>query len=247
MKQKTFLCLVISTICLVGSTVEAVAQNSFVRNDTLILYENTYRVGNDVETQKAYVETNPDSEIVKTIIDSSFLQSDQSEYENTLSKLKNQYPDYFRKHTLGNFPTHWIPLSSYRGRYYIYELEAYYPCYFTDSVFVRVYMDGSYPSILKRFEKKSETHYQAQIIDLFSSCSDKSETLDFYLIDADAGITVMRQQCGCEEKKDVQYKLMVPAEKARNFDIIAWKTRFEMPDDRNLVFDKLDFNKLIGE
>ncbi|MDO5523526.1 MAG: hypothetical protein Q4G48_05710 [Bacteroidia bacterium] len=224
----------------------ALIKEPFVRNDTLILLQLSYGVGSEVEMQKAYVEPNWDSEIGKRLLSFSFAERDRAEYEKAIRNLKNQYPRVLGKHLLAQFPTHWLPLISFRDKYYVYDWEAY-PRWFNDSVYVKYSQDGAVPYLIKSFEKKSNTHFQTRVIDAFSPCSDKIQIIDFYLIHPDNGIAVVRTTFCSDEEKTVSHQLMVALEKATNFDIIVWETQLDMPATEELIFDQIDFDKLVRD
>lgn len=224
------------------SKISEVINTPFVRNDTTFLHERVYSDGKFIGFQRAYIERDKNSDIAKQLLNYSFFESDDTNYNYGISQLKKLHPEPFTKYNFGDSSTHWIPIKSYKGIYYLYEMCAYYPCYFTDSLYVRVWQDGPSPYIIISFDKKGARHYQAQIIDNYSNGNIQEKMLDFYLIDVRNGITVVAE-------KDIAtrittYQLMVTREKAAKLDIIAWISN-ELPDDITLHFDEIDYEHLI--
>lgn len=221
-----------------------VIEGPFVRNDTVFLYENIYYVDGYREMQAAYIEKDKNSEIVASLLDFSLDPTDSLTYEKDVARLRSIPPHTFKKFVFDDFPTHWVPLKSYRGNYYVHELDAYYSRYFTDSLYVCRWQDGPRPYIIRSFEKKSANHYRAQIIDDISSSDVQESTLDFYMIDRENEVAVVAEKRNNSDY--TTYILAVSREKAPNFDFIVWISS-ELPDDSVLNFDEPDYEKLISQ
>ena len=124
----------------------------FVENDTTFLYQSSvYDPEHDRTSHcRAYIEMNRESESYRLLASCTtpgYNDWNRDSFAQYLELLKEQHPEPLPVYSLQECPRAWIPICSYRGKYYV-DMLYWYPIWITESLFVRQMMDGPFPSII---------------------------------------------------------------------------------------------------
>lgn len=209
----------------------------FIENDTTVLYECTYQYEGKTFRQKAYIDTNREN---KGRL-SSFLmfgdEFDKETFDGYMNRYRSNCAQPLKRISMPNLPEDWLPIESYRGKYYFYDMSMY-PRKLTDSLFIVKYMDGPYPFALSSYKQIAPAHHQFTM-DAISSLSDgakTNDTLNIYIIDTKRQIAILETN----GSKD----LCIAADNASQLDYISWICD-ELPDNSSIEFDKIDYDALL--
>ena len=155
----------------------------------------------------------------------------------TYNNLKKKYPKPLPIHTLDSLKTAWIPLCSYKGTYYINELEAY-PIIINDSLFMETGIDEPCVSIITSAKEITPEHFQLQL-----ARESSSQTYDLYLIDNKRQIMIFAWKSFEGEQR---YRLYTNKAGIPLFDMIVWNCNFE-PNGNEIKFDDIDYKQLLAK
>lgn len=207
--------------------------------DTLCLYRNSYRVGEEELHCRVYVERNRKSEEYRRILaGAAFDEEDRRDLAYWLEVRRRNTPEPLARHDRRGCPEVWLPLVRVSGTYYLDGGVYNYPCRITDSLVVRQMMDGPWPQVIETFEEPERGHYR-----IFTSAigSGEREQLDIYLLKSNGvrlALFVRKQE------KASSAELFVPSEEALRFDLLVWDFP-EMPMGDEVTYDEIDYRKLI--
>jgi hypothetical protein len=235
-KNIAIILMLVFSVSLFAQRRTNVKKGPFIENDTTVLYRHTEFDDEGTEfTVKAYIDTDRNSNDFKCYTGMVFNDWDKQNFEENMQWLKQQHPQPFQKHIFPeNFPCNWIPIESYQGKYYLYDMTSCYWHKFTDSLYIINGMEVLL-YIIESCEEISPTHYRVKVNDLYNKTLDN---IDFYIIDTERKIAVMANG---------YYKsLVIAQETASMLDLIVWITG-DMPDDDDIGFDKIDYNKLLDD
>lgn len=216
----------------------------FVENDTTFLYQSSvYDPEHDRTSHcRAYIEMNRESESYRLLASCTtpgYNDWNRDSFAQYLELLKEQHPEPLPVYSLQECPRAWIPICSYRGKYYV-DMLYWYPIWITESLFVRQMMDGPFPSIIDAFERIDPTHYcfrtTAGYLDI--------QQVDVYIVDPVRKIAVFA--FSGEEPENPRYLgLYAPPETVREMDLIEWDFT-ESPDGDEIDWDEPDYEALIA-
>ncbi|HWZ36162.1 MAG TPA: hypothetical protein VNW51_08395, partial [Mucilaginibacter sp.] len=164
--------------------------------------------------------------------------SDISNLKNYLAQLKKGGHKLIHA-AIGNFPTEWRPVYSYRGKYYVYDPDdaaGSNTIKLTDSLLMPFFFgDGYTPIALQSFKNNNDkwvtiktTHYP-EIYD--TAYGD----VNIYTVDPKTGLSVWITGNIAE--------LMVPRQGVNNYPLIVNRSVLRKYDE--LDFDKIDPENLI--
>ena len=218
----------------IASSIQAQQQTTarkgpFVENDTTFVYKYD-------DSYKAYIETNHQSTHYQRILHPIMNEYDIKTYEDGMKTIKEIFPQSLPKFPIGDLPRQWIPIRSFKGKYYLTS-ESCFQETFTDSILIRVDMEGPRPQNFLSFKKLSPHHYYYQIKD-YAYRDGKVEEIHLYMIDPKRQIIVIQSGSG-------YCNMLISKEKAPLLDMICWISE-DMPDDSDIDFDTIDFQKLIA-
>lgn len=211
----------------------------FVENDTTFLYRFATNVQGYHCFADIYIEKDRQSESYQRILKCASTYEGNESYDAELKQLKEKHPQSFPKYSLSDLPRTWIPLCSFQNKYYINELDAYYPCWITDSLYIKNYMDGPTPFIIQTFKQISPTHYHFDLMRW-----DNLSHIDLQIIDKERKIAIVTTD---EQESNRKWQtLYVAKETAPLFDLIAWYSS-DMPNGNEIDFDEIDFDTLLKQ
>ena len=215
-----------------------------MENDTTFLYQSSvYDPEHDRTSHcRAYIEMNRESESYRLLASCTtpgYNDWNRDSFAQYLELLKEQHPEPLPVYSLQECPRAWIPICSYRGKYYV-DMLYWYPIRITESLFVRQMMDGPFPSIIDAFERIDPTHYcfrtTAGYLDI--------QQVDVYIVDPVRKIAVFA--FSGEEPENPRYLgLYAPPETVREMDLIEWDFT-ESPDGDEIDWDEPDYEALIA-
>lgn len=191
-----------------------------------------------------YIDTTRNSKYYDWLTEFEFNNYDLGAYKGNYQYLKEKYPETFNNVNALDIPENWIPVYSYKNRYYLYAPSDWGNAgkrIINDSAFVYWYMDGPLPVPLKSAQKVENGTIIIEMIELFND-SPTEKTLTIHQIDPKTRLSVFEFT---NEPENYKYQLYIPIESAKQFDMIVnyCKNQKQM----ELDFDPIDFEKLITE
>lgn len=211
----------------------------FVENDTLFLLRSADNTSGFHDFEDVFIETDRQSKRFQNVLTRGsnmiLKEEERNEFNEVLKRSKKNHLEPLIKHPISDISKGWIPLHSFQGKYYINSIDIFYIFWITDSLYVRNYMDGPTPYIIRSAKKVSPKHYQLYL------GYENIKSIDLYVVDDKRKIAV-----AVESMPKTSYKrtsLFVSSETAHLFDLIDWNSS-TMPVD-HLEYDKIDFQKLI--
>ncbi|HLF45179.1 MAG TPA: hypothetical protein VI548_02065 [Chitinophagaceae bacterium] len=182
-----------------------------------------------------FIDSSPDSEHRKKLIDFKFNSFDSASYYEIINLL---LPLNKIQNIKAGFPVKWITLNQYKGEYYLYRpSEAGYHFKFelTDSATIDYTMEGPIPGKIKRIKFDDDINCTIEREHPW-----ESREVSIKIIDKQKGIAVFTFT---GQKSDRWYHLMVDSKKANLFPVIV---NYCITDKQGeLDFDSIDFNKLL--
>ena len=218
-------------ILLVNNYKNGNSQETPKRNDTLFIIKDQ-KLGTK---QSIYFENNKNSKFYEELKDYEFDDFDQQTYNESLKninqKLNKQKPVFSE--------TKWLPLYSYKNKYYVYNPCDFYTEYkvsINDSTLIDWTGDGPIANLILSQKKLRDNHYE------FNLKSYQSRKLTIKIIDKRRGIALFKN----EYKNEIpEYLLMVATNKINEFPLII--NNCETYKQNELKFDEIDIKKLTND
>lgn len=189
-----------------------------------------------------FFEPNKDSKYYRYVADFNFKEFDKRDYVESVKKLKKNNPAPFPRYNFGSLPKQWCLLFSYKGQFCIYSPSDYisnYKVAISDSTFIDYYGDGIMASRIQSFDKKNTKTYQFKLINSQS----QERALVIHWVDPKNGIAIFEKP---NEEPMLRYRLMVQADKVKNFPLIVNYCDKEKQEEFE-GFDKIDFKKWLDK
>jgi hypothetical protein len=184
-----------------------------------------------------FIEKIKNSFFYDKICDFNFGKFDKSSYLSSIDYLKEN-KIRLTKVSTGDFPKRWITLKQYKGKFYTYYPSDFYSHYkvgITDTSFIEYTGEG--PEAKKIISYKKIDNQTFQFILLGYTL--KLEKLTVHLIDIKNGIAVFEEN----NLGQVNYKLMISADKIRNLPIIVNYCKVQKQVEFH--FEKPNFKQLL--
>jgi hypothetical protein len=240
MKKLIYL-LILFTACKSPEKKVAVAKHDTVKkvsraDTTFILREATKDLYHAV-----YIERNRSSNPYKNLLGFKFDHYDSVTYNDSYKTMKIKHRAPFKKYDLGGLPQQWLPLYSYKGKYYLYSPSDFGNAgrrILTDSTIVYWSMEGPEPGPLLDFKKVTDNKYTLKAPPFYQFV--KNSTINIYIIDPKNRVAVWEDTA---LPNDYKYGLYVPVQYARNFELVNNFCKTDKMPEFN--FDKIDFKALI--
>jgi hypothetical protein len=210
---------------------------SNVGNDTTFLL----REKDNEHYHAVFVEKNRQSQAYKNVLNFKMDSYDKESYLQNYRALKAHAAKPFKKYNLAHLPTAWLPLYSYKGKFYIYlpsEPGNMDRVIITDSTLIHWYMDGPLPQRLKGLNKLNKYTWQLKLQDY--NPNDHESGIMIYMIDPIKKIAVWENPTAPAKYR---YSLYVSSETAAKFDLIVNYCRENRESE--FIFDSIDYTALL--
>lgn len=189
-----------------------------------------------------YIDTSRNSKYYDWLTDFEFDHYDSLSINESYKYIREKPSVVFQKVNTSSLSKNWVPVYEYKNQFYLYAPSDWGNAgrrLINDSAFVYWYMDGPMLYPMKSLKKLDNGDHQIEIIEPYDEISSSSK-LTIHPIDPNTGLSVFEFGNEVDEYK---YQLYVPAENARQFDMIV--NFCESGKQREFHFDKIDFEKLI--
>jgi len=202
--------------------------------DTIFLKKRTSPGDNIV-----YIEQNRNSKFYKKILDFKLDTYDSAQFAQTRLDLEKQGVRYHnKKSALQGLPRKWVAVHRYKRSYHLY-----FPADFgvanrkmiTDSTICYSNMDGFNPEAIVSLAKRGNNTWDFKV----ESAAGLSDHILIHIIDRKTMLAVWEKP----DKYNPQFDLCVPAQNAKNFDMIVNDSNGELPDE--FEFDPINFKQLL--
>lgn len=206
----------------------------YSQKDTTFILRNTGEYYHAIFIDKA------NSEYYNTIINRTNNDVDSLDFQENIQEFRKKYPQGFTKHDLGDFERNWVPIYLYKGKYYVYAPSEWgfnNWVSITDSFLIEYSFDDcADPAVIKSIAKKNDNNLS---LDIEKSCT-QGTSINITVIDPKNQIAIFEYP---DYKESLRYRLMVSANKVRNFPIIV--NYCEVQKQYELEFDKVDYLQLL--
>ena len=189
-----------------------------------------------------YIDPARESKYYDWLTDFEFDKYDLQAYAGNYKYVKEKNPEAFKKVNTPEISKNWIPVYSYKNNYYLYAPSDWGNAgrrIINDSAFVYWYMDGPLPVPLTSAKKVGHGKVILEMMELFNE-KPSSEKLTIHQIDSKTGLSVFEFT---NESEMYKYRLYVPIENAKQFDMIV--NHCDNQKQREFKFDPIDFEELI--
>jgi len=206
--------------------------NNTAKNDDTIFIFKDEKLG---AKQSIYFDKNQNSKVYNELKKFEFHQFDKESYESSLKNIQQNL-----KHEKPKInETEWIPLYSYKNKYYVYypcDFYNYYKLSINDSTLIDWTGEGPIANQILSQKKIKKNQYD------FELKGYQKRKLIIQVIDSEKGIAIFENQY---ENEKPEFHLMVSANKINQFPLII--NNCEMNKQNELDFDKIDEQKLIND
>lgn len=212
------------------------------KNDTVFLVN----VSNKDWGQKTFIEKNRNAAEYKSLINFKFDSNLTAAFIETNHFLKQHYHTPFKKHDIGDIPREWVPVYSYKGKFYLYqaaESDLEGRLIITDTTLIHqwAYDDGVLSQPILAVKKIANDKWIFKTSDL-DQPKPGIDTLIIHIINTKTMLSVWEE---FNNLRGHNYQLYVPREDANKFDMIVNRS-----DGRSKIgefmFDKIDYQKLVN-
>lgn len=166
----------------------------------------------------------------------------QKKYDNRRKTKEENAKKGLKEHNMFGLPQDWIPAYLYRGKYYIYassDWGATAKIQIGPRFFSRFYMDGPYPQIIESVRKKDLCTFVITLAGALSPGKDP-ESMFIHILERKTMMMVLEFP---KEETNDRYRLYLPADRAREFDMIVNYCETEKRDEYD--FPAMNFDSLI--
>ena len=218
----------------------------FIENDTTFFLKTYFKEdGKKYLNTQIYIEPDRESIRYKEII--ARRQSDSGYQEKDLNgwyMLRQKYNlPSLQKVALPDIPTDWISLHLYKDHYYVYspcQIDVPNPRWLTDTVLIYDDLEPYFIEI-RKIEKQSPSLYHIELgrRGYDTICTTPTQ-LYIHIIDTLNKTSIWEHK----DEGHTHYELMIPAESAKNFDMIVCNC---LNLDDELDFEEPNFLKLLEQ
>ena len=188
-----------------------------------------------------YVEKNHAAPIFRDLLNFKFDHYDSINYKQAYRILKVRNPKPLKKYDLAGLPNQWLPVDSYKGKYFLYAPSDWANVdkrTITDSTIIYRGEQGPEPYVLKDVKKLNDAKYNVKAPPFYQFV--KKSNINIYIIDPATKLSVWEDT---ELPPAYRYRLYVPLSSANKYDLVVnYCKTAKMPE---FNFDKIDYAALI--